>query len=178
MTNRLLLGGAAIFVSMLCGYAEAQEFRVTASQGNWTAAEHTTSDGMTVDVCVAGSRDRAFLLRADKDYIELRSANGTWSMSVGDTGEMTVISGDFSQSFQMMADSDQVLATDVTAPDMASMLDALSKEKSVTLSYGKKTIRKLSLAGSTKVFNSFRACVTSYGFGSLGKAAGSNGSPF
>lgn len=178
MFSRLLLGSAAIFVSMLCGYAEAQEFRVTASQGNWTAAEHTASDGMTVDVCVAGSRDRGFLLRADKDYIELRSANGSWSMTVGDTGEMTVIAGDFSQSFQMTAESDQVLATDVTAADMGGMLDALSKEKNLTLSYGKKTIRKLSLAGSTKAFNSFRACVSSSGFGNLGKASGSNGSPF
>lgn len=151
---------------------------MSAAQGNWIAFQHSEPDGLNTDVCAAGSIDQILIFRADKESFEIRSSDKSWSMTAGQQGAVTIAAGNYSKTFNMEAESDTMLSTSVGSIELSDLFAAFDKSASAIVTYGKKTVRHVSLAGSTKVLNSFRACVASSGFGDLGKAAGPSNSPF
>ncbi|MBY4639645.1 hypothetical protein K6L44_06470 [Gluconacetobacter entanii] len=159
-------------------FAQDMSIITDVESGNWVALHHSPDQGVRTDICLAASGDEGLLFRADAHQLEIRTGNPQWSMTVGQQGEMTVNIGAYSHTFQMIAEGASMLTTLVQPEDMKALLDAMDNAGQVTLKYGQKTTRVVSLAGSTKALNQFRSCVESNGFADVGKAAGSNASPF
>lgn len=168
----------ALSLSVGSAFAQENSMHMIAAQGNWIAFQHSAPSGIDVDICGAGSLDKALFFRADANEFEIRSSDSAWSMTTGQQGDVTISAGGYKKTFSMTAGNDTMLAAEVDSAELSSLLSALDKSASATVTYGKKTTKRVSLAGSTKVLNSFRACVASSEFGDLGKAAGPSNSPF
>ncbi|GBR31791.1 hypothetical protein AA11826_0843 [Komagataeibacter oboediens DSM 11826] len=175
------LGVAALIGSLLFPAASfAQDLAIIpdVEAGNWIALHHSPDQGVSTDICMAASADQGLLFRGDAHQLEIRTGNPQWSMTAGQRGEMTVTVGNYSHTFEMIAEGASMLTTIAQPDDMKALFDALDSASQATLKYGQKTTRIVSLYGSTKALNQFRSCVASNGFADLGNAAGGNASPF
>ncbi len=172
MRSSLLL---VAFLVSTRSFADEQP-QMSIASGAWASAELV--DGMTVEGCLAVGDSGKLAFRADEQTIEIRTSNADWSLSADTVGDMTVTVGSYQHSFSMHALNGIMLTGVVTANDVSPLLNAMDKAPLASLKFGTKTVISLSLIGSTRVLNDWRACVGTNGYGDLGKSTGKVTTPF
>ncbi len=91
---------AAAFVGLFSVSAAADE-QITplAISGDWMAAAHRESITAAPDVCVAANMQSGFTFRAsERDGIEIRVTDKSWSLPANVQGGITVTVGDVRQN--------------------------------------------------------------------------------
>ena len=157
--------------------AQVGGLQADAVSGNWIGLHHSEND-ISTDVCMATSVNQKLIFRADKDSVELRTVDPSWSLTVGSTGPVTVTVGKYKKDLALTALDATMLGTTLAPEDAQAMFDAMDTASTASLAFGTKTHETVSLIGSTKVINAFRACSASSGFANLGQAAGKPSGPF
>ena len=173
---RAMIAALTLIAATSVALADDLQPTVEATSGNWVAASF--NDGTDTKICVAGSADKRLLFRADANDLEVRTADDSWSLSAGLTGEMKVKVGNVEKVAQMQTFNATTLAGIMQPSDVSQLMDAMDKAPSALVTFGSKKTISVSLMGSTRVMNAFRTCAGVHGFASLGASTGNAASPF
>lgn len=159
-------------------HAQGAGMAMDAAQGNWVAFHHTNDGGVGTDMCVGLSTDTQIAVRVDQNDIEIRFSDSKWSLPSNTQGDVTVAAGNYSHLFHTMSANPTMLTGEMTADEAKALLAALETAPSAKLTFGAKTTKNVSLAGSTKVLSTLQGCVQQAGLADLGSPAGPANSPF
>ena len=165
---------AALLASLMPPPAWADEgLQVIAASGNWFAVVHKESSISPPDVCGAGSGTSGLVLRIDSDTAEIRMQNEKWSLPANVVGQMTIAVGDWKKTYDIVENTANMVTSLVDKSDMESMITAMDKAASMSVTVGNAAPIPVSLSGSTVVTNAFRTCA-----GLHGNAATPGSNPF
>jgi len=173
-TQAFAVAAAIGFVCIVSGRAVADEQLLPLSEsGDWIAMEHTSSITSAPDVCFAATTasGKAFAIRASETDIEVRFSDDSWSLPAGVTGTLAVAVGSYQAAFDISDNTNDMVIAEVTLPQLQSLIAAMDKAGSMTVTPGKSASIAVSLNGSNTATTAFLTCA---GFTAPGEGGGAN----
>jgi hypothetical protein len=144
-----------------------------AISGSWAALAHQSSIVAPPDVCVVFDVTSGVALHADIGGIQLRVANSDWSLPAGVAGTIVISVGNWSHSFLIDDNTDNMVNAEVPQDIIGPMFDAMDKSSGMSVVVGQAKPMLVSLSGSTRATNAFRTCA-----GIKGNVASPGSNPF
>jgi hypothetical protein len=151
---------AALMVGLLVvsSRAQSEETRqILARSGTWFAMAHRPSGTSAPDLCAAADTASGLLFRTDQDGSTFRIMNEKWSLPSDIEGAVQVSIGDWSKSWVVTANTNNMVEMVIFPAEIVDMIDRMDKASSMTTVIGKDRVTS-SLSGSTVVTNAYRTC--------------------
>ncbi|MGB8277355.1 MAG: hypothetical protein WCF20_05405 [Methylovirgula sp.] len=144
-----------------------------AASGNWFAMAHSASVTSPPDTCLAATAasGRMLAFRASTSDIEVRFSDNSWSLPADVAGTLVVDVGAYHVALDISANTNNVVAAVVTPEQLQSMIAAMGKAKSMTVTAGKAAPATMSLSASKTVTTAFLTCA---GISAPGEGGGAN----
>ncbi len=174
-STRVLVVAAAIgFLCLTFDRAVADEQLLPlAESGDWIAMEHTDSITSAPDVCFAATSasGRVFAVRAAESDLEVRFSDDSWSLPAGVTGTLAIAVGSYHAAFDISDNTNKMVTAEITLPQLQSLIAAMDKASSMTVTPGKSSPVAVSLNGSNTATTAFLTCA---GLTAPGEGGGAN----
>ncbi|HTU54550.1 MAG TPA: hypothetical protein VMF62_11315 [Acetobacteraceae bacterium] len=158
--------------------AQGEGIRLVAS-GDWVATEQRDSSGGPADICSAftkavgsGNGEQTFGLQANIIETEVRFSDIRWSLPANVGGTLALAVGDYRTTLKISDNTNDMAIAAITAGSLRAMIGAMEKADAMTVTIGADAPLTVSLKGSNRATDAFRACA-----GRIG-GAGKGGNPF
>ncbi len=157
---------------MLCpgaGHAQGKGSLLVAS-GDWVATEQRDSTTAPPYLCSAFTRKagRMFEIQANIVDIEARFADPSWSRPASVPGTLAIDVGAYSATLKVTDNTNNVAIAAIAADQLHGMIGAMEKSNAMTVTPGPAAPQTLSLRGSNRATDAFRACAVRLNAGRKG----------
>jgi hypothetical protein len=159
--------------TLFAGAAVAQgKGVVLVASGDWVATEQRDSPTAPPYLCSAFTRKagRMFAIQANIVDTEARFADPTWSQPASVPGTLAIDVGAYSATLKVTDNTNNVAIAAITPDQLRFMIGAMEKSNAMTVTPGPAAPDTLSLRGSNRATDAFRACAAQL-------SAGHNGAP-
>jgi hypothetical protein len=148
-----------------------EQMRTLAMGGGWVAMSHSVSMIAPPDVCAVMNMVSGVGIRADRDGIELRASNSSWSLPPDVKGIVRVSIGSWSGNLDIHGNTEDSISAAIDNDIALTMFAAMDKAANMSVTIGKAKPFQVSLKGSARATSAFRTCA---GINSNAKEPGSN----
>jgi hypothetical protein len=144
-----------------------------AESGDWIAMEHATSITAAPDLCLAMTTDgaRAFAFRAGMQDIEIRYSDDSWSLPAGVAGTLAIAVGSYRAALDISDNTSSMVTAVITQDQLQSMISAMDKASSMSVTAGNAAPVTVSLNGSNTATTALLTCA---GITAPGEGGGAN----
>ncbi len=173
-TKGLTVASGVTLIFLTFRPANADEHMIPlAASGDWVALEHSDSITDPPDLCIAftGVSGQSFGLRASTDDIEVRFSNDSWSLPSGVNGSLVLNVGSYSATLAISDNTNDMVMATITQDQLQSLVSAMDKADSMTVTAGKGPATAVSLNGSNTATTAFLTCA---GINAPGEGGGGN----
>jgi hypothetical protein len=149
-----------LVLALSCPLAAVADERLVplAQSGDWIAVSHKASITAPPDVCIAFNQRAGIAFRSDGNTFEFRVINDKWSLPASVEGSVVIVIGDWKLTLDISDNTDNSISADVEPAEVLTLLAAMDKASTMTVTAGKAKPIVASLTGSSKVANAFRTC--------------------
>ena len=155
--GRIALAALVVLAGGWRGARADDQMRPIAVSGGWIAMIHQASLVSPPDVCLAVNPEAKVGFRSDAETLEIRAWNSDWSLPANLTGTVEVHVQEWAGTFDIDGNNNETIYAGMSPLIAEEMFAAMDKSASMTVKVGK-SVRTVSLTGSTKVTNAFRTC--------------------
>jgi hypothetical protein len=164
------------FAALINAAARADERMIPlALSGDWSAVEHHNSMSEPPDFCFAftSASGQMFGVRASMNDIEVRFSDDSWSLPPDISGTLVVDVGAYNAALDITGNTNDMVIAVVAKDQLQSLIAAMDKADSMTVSAGKAPPTTISLNGSNTATTAFLTCA-----GITAPGEGGGGNPF
>jgi hypothetical protein len=146
------------------GLAQGEGIRLVAS-GDWVASEQRDSSARPPDICSAfttavgsGNAGQTFGLQANIIDSEVRFSDVRWSLPANVSGTLELAVGDYRATLKIGDNTNDMVIAAIAAGPLRAMIGAMEKANAMTVTIGADAPLTVSLRGSNRATDAFRAC--------------------
>jgi len=146
------------------GHAQGEGIRLAAS-GDWVATEQRDSSTGPPDICSAfttgvgsGNEGQTFGLQANIIDTEVRFSDLRWSLPANVSGTLELAVGNYRATLKISDNTNDMAIAAITAGSLKAMIGAMEKANAMTVTIGGGAPLTVSLKGSNRATDAFRAC--------------------
>lgn len=141
------------------GFAQGKEIILVAS-GDWVATEQSDSATAPPYLCSALTRNAGRIFEIEANIIdnEARFADSRWSQPANVPGTLAIDVGAYHAMLKVTDTTDNVAIAAIAADQLRLMIGAMEKAETMILTPGSASPQTISLRGSNRATDAFRAC--------------------